>query len=305
MRTTTASLALLLNALLWGVSWLPLRWLQQRGVHPLWATGVAWTIAALCLSVVRPGALAPMLRNGRLWLLGIGAGLTNVCFNWAVTSGEVVRVVLLFYLMPIWSLLLARWLLAEPIRSGALGRVGIALVGALIILAPAGGGWPLPRNLPDWLALVGGLCFALISVLVRRYASIADFDRALAMFCGGALVGLAFAFALAQIHAITPMPAPSGDWVGGIAVLGLMFLISNWALQIGAARLPAHVTAILMLSEVAFASLSAVALGGEVLREQTLIGGALIVLAATLAAWSARLHAAVDRRAVVHSTGGA
>ena len=30
-----------------------------------------------------------------------------MAFNWAVTVGDVVRVVLLFYLMPAWSVLLA------------------------------------------------------------------------------------------------------------------------------------------------------------------------------------------------------
>jgi hypothetical protein len=55
-----------------------------------------------------------------LWVLVLAAGTTNATFNWAVTIGDVVRVVLLFYLMPLWAVLLARLLLKERLtRAGA------------------------------------------------------------------------------------------------------------------------------------------------------------------------------------------
>ena len=62
------------------------------------------------------------------------------------------------------------------------------------------------------------------------------------------------------------------------------FLAGNMALQYGAARLPANVTAVVMISEVLFASGSAVALGAGTLTAQLLLGGALIVGATLLSA---------------------
>jgi drug/metabolite transporter (DMT)-like permease len=53
-------------------------------------------------------------------------------------------------------------------------------------------------------------------------------------------------------------------------------------LQYGAARLAAHTTALVMLSEVLFASVSSVMLGASDWESRTLIGGALILLAALL-----------------------
>ena len=50
-------------------------------------------------------------------------------------------------------------------------------------------------------------------------------------------------------------------WAGVGLALSLGFLASNVALQYGASRLNAHAAALIMLSEVVFASLSAVALG--------------------------------------------
>jgi drug/metabolite transporter (DMT)-like permease len=67
-----------------------------------------------------------------------------------------------------------------------------------------------------------------------------------------------------------------------VALLCLSFLLGNLALQYGAARLAAHTTALVMLSEVLFASVSAVLLGASDWQARTLIGGALILLAALL-----------------------
>ena len=74
-------------------------------------------------------------------------------------------------------------------------------------------------------------------------------------------------------------------WKALIALLlAGVFLLSNIALQFGAARLPANVTSVVMLSEVVFASTSAVALGGGLLTAPLVLGGGLIVGAAVLAA---------------------
>ena len=70
-----------------------------------------------------------------------------------------------------------------------------------------------------------------------------------------------------------------------IAMLALAFVGANLALQYGAARLSAAATAVVMVSEVLFASVSAIALGAGTLSPALLAGGALIVAAALLAAW--------------------
>jgi drug/metabolite transporter (DMT)-like permease len=80
-----------------------------------------------------------------------------------------------------------------------------------------------------------------------------------------------------------PPPAAAG-WIAGTGLLALFFVASNLALQYGASRLPAHVTAVVMVTEVLFASVSAVLLGAAQLSAPLLIGGLLIVVAALLAA---------------------
>ncbi|WP_332824748.1 DMT family transporter [Ramlibacter sp.] len=276
--------ALVVNAFVWGVSWWPFRALQEHGLHPLWSTALIYFAAFAALSL-RPRALAELLRTPALWLLAVAAGLTNVGFNWAVTIGDVVRVVLLFYLMPAWSLLIAWPVLGERPTTAGLLRLLLALAGVAIVLDPAGGGLPWPRSLAEWLALAGGASFALTNVLLRRLDQVSSGSRVLAMFGGGMVMAGAVALVGGLQGAV---PAPSMPGLGG-ALLALLlaagFLAANLALQYGASRLPAHTTALVMLSEVLFASLSSVALGAAEPGGRTLAGGALIIAAAAWSAW--------------------
>jgi len=287
-----AAAALVFNAFVWGTSWWPLRRLQDAGVHPLWSTALTFTLASLVIAAVRPHAIAQLLRTPALWALVVAAGCTNAAFNWAIVIGDVVRVVLLFYLMPLWTVLLARAVLGERLTRVAALRIALGTLGALIVLWPdashvaATGGiaLPLPRSLADWLGIVGGFSFAFNNVMLRREAHRPEEGRSLAMFAGGALVAGALAAALSAEGAIAPPPPPAIAWLALALLVTVVFVAGNLCLQYGAARLPANGTAVVMLTEVLFASLSAVALGGGVLTARLAIGGALIVAGALLAA---------------------
>ena len=210
-----AVLALLFNALTWGLCWWPLRQLQALGVHPLWATALTYALVAAALVVGRPSAAREVLRTRSLWVLVLASGFTNATFNWGVTTGDVVRVVLLFYLMPVWTVLLARWLLHEPLHAGVVVRASLAVTGALVVLWPADGGWPLPRAAADWLGLAGGLSFALNSVMLRREARRGAASRALAMFSGGALISAAVALAGTSAGVAVPPWGLAARWLRG------------------------------------------------------------------------------------------
>ena len=282
------ALALVLNALVWGVSWWPFRELQRHGLHPLWATAIIFVFSLLCLLLVRPGAWRGLLRHPMLWLLMAASGLTNVGFNWAVTMGDVVRVVLLFYLMPAWVVLLAWPLLGERPGAGSLLRLALALTGLVIVLKTPASPWPVPESLADWLALMGGFSFALTNILLRRLNQTPSESRILAMFGGGALMATGAAASGVGLGLMAAPPAPSSAWVGVAILISLAFLAGNLALQYGASRLSASTTSLIMLSEVVFASASSVMLGAGELSARTLFGGGLILLAVLLAAGSSQ-----------------
>ena len=286
MASLLAALGLLLNALAWGVSWWPFRQLEALGVHPLWATALIYLVATAVLLVFRPGTLRAFRRFPGMWVLLVAAGLTNVGFNWAVTVGDVVRVVLLFYLMPAWVVLLAWPVLGERPTAGSLARLGLALAGVVIVLKTENSPWPWPASLPDYLALMGGFFFALTNVMLRKLSAAPAAAGMLAMFSGGALMASLAAIWGLYSGLVSPLPVASGAWLSWVGGLSLVFLVANYGLQYGASRLSANTGSLIMLSEVLFASGSAVWLGAGVLTTQIMGGGSLIVMASLLSVWA-------------------
>ena len=282
-NNTLAAGALVVNAFVWGVSWWPFRQLHGYGLHPLWATALMYLLIAGAVLIVHFKAWRGLVAHPRLCFMGIAAGLTNVGFNWAVTVGDVVRVVLLFYLMPAWSVLVAWWLLDEKPTPASLFRLLLAMAGVLVVLKTPDSPWPLPQGAADWLAIAGGLSFAVTNCLLRKYGRTPSGARMLAMFGGSGIVALAAALAGVSLG-LLPGPALQPAGLVVLLGLGLAFVASNAALQYGAARLAAGTTAIVMLTEILFASASSAALGTAQFTPRILVGGALIVLAAVLAA---------------------
>lgn len=275
--------ALVLNAFVWGVSWWPLRQLQENGLHPLWATTLVYVLVFFSLLALNFNAWRGFIAYPQLCFLAVAAGLTNVGFNWAVTVGDVVRVVLLFYLMPAWSVLVAWLMLGEKPTRGSLLRLLLAMTGVLVVLKSPHSPWPVPQGLTDWLAIMGGLSFAVTNALLRKFSHAPSSTRMLAMFGGGSLMAAAAAL-LGMQQQLVPAPALQAAGVPVALALALGFMAGNAALQYGAAKLAASTTAIVMLTEILFASVSAVALGAAEFSPRIMLGGSLIVLAALMAA---------------------
>ena len=98
-------LGLLTGATVWGLIWYPYRVLEHAGVGGALAATLTYG-GAFVLGVI---LFRPQPRLS--WLLAaiaLTAGWANVGFTLAVIYGDVMRVVLLFYLAPVWTMLFAR-----------------------------------------------------------------------------------------------------------------------------------------------------------------------------------------------------
>jgi drug/metabolite transporter (DMT)-like permease len=204
-------LALLFNAFVWGVSWWPLRRLEQAGVHPLWATALIYLLALGCtvLSARRAGRAAPAPRPvaagaGRradqcVLQLGRDRGRRGARGAAVLPDAGVVH--------PAGLVAAGRAPargLAAAHRAGP-GRGGGGAQGP-------GRGLAAARSMADWLALAGGFSFALTNVLLKRLHAAPAEARVLAMFGGGSVLSCATAaFGMAQGSvAALPAPAPTG-----------------------------------------------------------------------------------------------
>ncbi len=118
-------------------------------------------VALLCLTLFKPAAWLDFKKHRDLWWLLLAAGLANVGFNWAVTVGDVVRAVLLFYLMPAWVVLLAWPLLGEKPSAGSL------IMLSEVVFASVSAVWLGAGELSTSTLVGGGLILlaSLLSVL--------------------------------------------------------------------------------------------------------------------------------------------
>jgi drug/metabolite transporter (DMT)-like permease len=165
----------------------------------------------------------------------------------------------------------------------AIARVGLALAGAVLVLGQGRLVLPLPTSAADWLALVGGLSFALNNVLLRRFAAVPDDARALAMFSGAVVCAPIGMVALTLFGpGLPPLQLQGMGWLV-LLLFGLAVLVGNLALQYGATRLRANVLSVLMLAEILVASVSSWWAGSAQITLTTLAGGLLIVGASLLA----------------------
>ena len=225
-----AALALVFNAMVWGLSWIAFHALQARGVHPLWVTTLVMGLGVLVLLLWQRSAWRALANTPLLWLLFISAGLSNVGFNWAVTIGDVVRVALLFYTMPAWTVLLAWLVLRQPPRRAHLLQLVLALAGVVVVLKKPGEPWPFPQSLADYLSLMAGFSFALTNVLLRRLRGVAPASLMLTMLGGGAGLSLLTA-CWGLYHGLVPtLPAPELTWLAWTATLALAPLGESGAL---------------------------------------------------------------------------
>jgi drug/metabolite transporter (DMT)-like permease len=282
----SAVAGLITGAAVWGLMWYPFRVLEEAGVPGVLATLVSYAIALAAAVPLFLRDLGALLRPDR-WLVGIAlsAGWCNLAYVLAMIHGQVMQVLLLFYLAPLWTVLFARALLDE--RPGAVGYVVIALslAGALLMLWQPQGRLPVPRTGAEWLGLTSGLAFALSNVLSRRAGHQSVSVKSTAVFAGVVLVAL-------LVAAIEPTPAVvsnAPEAAGLLLTLGLVLLATNLAVQHGLTSVPANRAIVIMLCELLFAAVSAHLLAAESMRWNEWAGGALIVAASLL---SGKLEAA-------------
>jgi drug/metabolite transporter (DMT)-like permease len=265
----------------WGVIWFPYRVLEDHGLSGIEATLATYTVAlAAALVLFRREAAGLLQADGLLVLIALASGWTNLGYVLGMLHGEVMQVLLLFYLAPLWTVVLARLILRE--RTGMVGLlvVLLSLAGAATMLWRPGFRIPVPESVAEWCGLSAGLSFALMNVLVRKAAHHPIQVKAVAAFAGAVALTLAM------------LPFEPGGAVPGqgsvplllwlVPTLGVVLLAANVAVQHGLGLLPANQAIVILLSELIVAAVSAYLLAGETMTWNQYVGGAMIVAASLL-----------------------
>ncbi len=158
---------ILSGALVWGLIWYPYRALQESGVAGPLATLISYILAMVCGAFMLPRVWRELRRYYRVragwWAVALvlSAGWANLGYVLAMLHGEVMRVLLLFYLAPLWTILFSYWLLGERLDRYGYLVMALSFSGAVIMLWQPQHGLPLPQNLSEWIGLSAGMGFCL------------------------------------------------------------------------------------------------------------------------------------------------
>ncbi|SAL70247.1 multidrug DMT transporter permease [Caballeronia terrestris] len=295
LKNTLPTLAIMLGASVWGVIWYPMRMLAALGLSGTAAS--ATTSAAACLFVLalRRHAIRTVSWHWLLAALALAAGVTNIGFVWGAIHGQVMRVLLLFYLTPAWTAVFAHFILHERLTRSGVALAGLSLAGAMTMLWSPELGMPLPANLAEWAGLMAGMGFAMSNVLIVKICRVLPDMKAemrTATIFGGAAIVAAFA-TLFEAMPTPPAASQMGTVVFIVIGLGVVLASNNMLVQVGLAKVPANRASIIMLFELVVTALSAWAFAGEVPGPREWAGGACIVVACVLSSWVHRDRAPV------------
>jgi drug/metabolite transporter (DMT)-like permease len=274
-------IVLLCTSILWGLSWLPLKTLNENGFGGLSLIFISFGFLSLFLTPVfyqqRKGWAG---HNSRLFIIAFFGGAANLAFAYALIYGDTIRVMVLFYLLPIWGVLGGRILLHEKIDRWRWLGVVLAIAGAFTVL----GALRILQQPPSWIDLISlaaGFFLAMSILSFRAIQQIHIISKIAAMFYG------CFALAaIAMLLAAEPFIVGNStlSWAGLLAYTFLWLLLANLGSQWAVSNMETGRASIIIILELVTAVVSATIIRGEAVTLNEALGGILILTAALIEA---------------------
>ena len=274
--------SLLFGAFVWGIIWYPYRLMAQAGVSGIYSS---FYVFILTIAIALPYFFITKKKvpiwSKDFWLLAFVAGYTNISYVLAVIDGEVVRVMLLFYLSPVWTISLAHFMLNEDTQKRHYIAVFISLIGAFIMFWEPGYLIHLDSK-NDWLALSSGLGFAMTNVMTRKHEHMTVNQKALAIWLGVIVVAMICIMfdknAMPTLDFFRPVDAAI------MMLIALSLFLSTLLVQFGVTQIKAVEASSFFLFEIVVAAISSYFLVGESIALKEWLGGILIIAGVILSA---------------------
>ena len=276
-----AKLACLYAGAVWGLFWIPLRALEEAGLHGLWITVVYFLVPTICLVPVALWRWRHVRKGGlQLQLTAMISGGALLLYTTSIIYTDVVRAMLLFYLTPVWATILARLVLGDAITPTRIAAMMLAIVGMLTIFG-LGARFPIPQNAGDWLGLGSGFLWAIAMVRIRMVESLSAIELTVGFFQWSLIFSAGAAFLLAPGH----LPSV-GQILPALPLLlvfmALLVLPGTYASLWGPKFLSPGVVGLLFMTEIVVGTISVALLAGEPFGIREVTGVILIAGASML-----------------------
>ncbi|MDH3218904.1 MAG: DMT family transporter [Gammaproteobacteria bacterium] len=280
---TLAKFASLYAGLAYGLYWIPLRALEQAGLREV--------LPALVFNVIPMILILPLIAwrwsyirraPPHFHVTGIVVGLSLVAYTNAFIFTDVVRVLILFYLTPIWGFLLARMFLGDRITP--IRWISILLgIGGMLTIFGIDAGLPLPDNVGDWIALAAGVLWAIASLMMLMGKE-SPVDYALWFFLWNGIAAIAVTLyffgygddSLPQLSLFVDVL----PWMIPIALI--LVIPAGFAVIYGPTQLNPGIAGILFMVEIGVGTITASLMTDEPFGARELLGVLMITLAALI-----------------------
>ena len=270
-----ARFACLYAGAIWGIFWIPVRAINEAGIHGLWSSAIWFAVPTAILLPIAIFRFNAIKAEGlSLQITAILSGVALFCYTLAFLYTDVVRAMLLYYLTPVWSTLLAAAILRETITWQRIVAIILAIIGMLVIFG-LGLNFPVPRNIGDWLGILSGFVWAIAIVRIRKHQKHSAIDMTIGFFFWSMITSLILCFLLVSNQLPTIEKAFSVlPWLIPFMVIAVIpgAFASLW----GPKYVSPGLAGLLMMTEIIFGSITAALFASEPFGAREIFGIFLI-----------------------------
>jgi len=278
MNIKLAVITLFLSSAGWGLTWLPLKTMNEMGLDSRHLILIAFISGSIVLFPWLIKQFKYWKQSlGFMFLIALAGGFANVAFQSAIFYGDVIRVMILFYLLPVWSVLGGWLILKERIDSIRLVAVIICLSGAFVILDVWHTSWQ-GISWIDLLAIGSGMGLAATNILFRFTQHIPVMSKVSSTFIG--CTGIMGVTLLAST-VTAPLPA-NGAITMAIGYGAIWLILVTIGTQWAVTQMEAGRSAIIIVMELVAAVVSVALITGAELKMHEMLGGLMVISAAIL-----------------------
>ena len=212
-------------------------------------------------------------------MIGLFFGGGIACYANSFLLTDVMRVFILFYLMPVWTTIFEFIIFKQQPKWQRGVSLFLAVLGLWIVFGKDGN-LPFPVNVGDWLALLGGFLCAIGAIKLEEAKSEDITSLMYSFFFYGLLVTLFTSLIFSDAFGAFPELASLLSMLPFLLILSLVFFIpSNIIILWSPSKIGAGLFSILVLSEIIFGTISAAFLANEPFGWRESLGGLLMLIA--------------------------
>ena len=272
-------LLVILSASLWGLIWIPLRYMESIGLYGLWSTLYFYLIPLVPLAFFSYRKIFSNIHDlYKYMIIGFFVGGAFTCYAAGLVIASVSKTTILFYLTPIWATLLGIFFLSE---RGSIFRwvcIFFGLLGCALVMQIQ------PNNLyfekADFWGLSSGIFWGIGAVFIRYYDELRIENSIFPIYFFSTLFTI-----LAIILLDFPIPSMKSFLIAFpySAIFSILIYLPAFLIILRVQQyLSPGLVGVLMLSEILLALISAKILLGEPISAVQWLGAFCIILTGLL-----------------------